>query len=122
MIHIRQQRPNQQDLLFWFNSWSDRWNQSTDFLVEAKQKIEYLEEMVANINTACQNLAIHFSEDPAIFNLAEFLGIFSDMIDNVNSCRKENEERKRQEERAAKRAAQTVSDEGRKTERTQKPS
>ena len=65
-----------------------------------------LEQMLLEIDNAVRSVAIHFSEDPNKFKLSDCFSMFSDLINKIEMARKENEMRKKQEERAAKLAAE----------------
>lgn len=64
-----------------------------------------LETTLADISNAIRDVAIYLSEDQAKMNLSECFSIFSDLLDKIETAKKENEMRKIQEEKAAARLA-----------------
>ena len=65
----------------------------SDFLTDAKEKVTGLEAILCDIESTSQKLAVHFSEDPAKMKLGDVFTIFSDLLDKIETARKENEAR-----------------------------
>lgn len=74
--------------------------------MKAKEKVLVLEQVLVDTDTAFRSVAIHFSEDPKKLKLCECFSIFAELIDKIEVARKENETRQKQEERAARLAAE----------------
>lgn len=76
------------------------------FLVEAKEKVLAMQNVLLQIENSTCSVAIHFSEDPAKMKLSDCFNLFAELINKIEVARKENEMRQKQEERAARLAAE----------------
>lgn len=65
-----------------------------------------MEQVLLEIENAIRSVAIHFSEDPNKLKLSDCFTLFSDLINKIETALKENEMRRKQEERAARLAAE----------------
>ena len=65
-----------------------------------------LERLVSDLEKFARTVAVHFCEDPNKFKLSDCFSIFTDLIDNIETARKDNAMRKKQEERMLRLAAE----------------
>ncbi|KAK3913210.1 Inverted formin-2 [Frankliniella fusca] len=82
--------------------------QYSDFVSEAMSTVKDLQACLSEAKKAAQRLALHFCEDlngssASRFQLQECFKLFADFFDKVDQVRVENDQRKKQEERAAAR-------------------
>lgn len=87
-------------------SLSNLYTSFSGFLAEAKEKVLAMQRVLLQIEKSACSVAIHFSEDPAKMKLSDCFNMFAELINKIEVARKENEMRQKQEERAARIAAE----------------
>jgi len=76
-----------------------------DFLTEAREEVATVDTIISDISTAIGDVANYFCEDQAKMNISEVFSLFADLLDKIDTARKENEVIKMQEKRALARLA-----------------
>ncbi|XP_023722434.1 inverted formin-2 isoform X2 [Cryptotermes secundus] len=74
-----------------------------EFMERALLEVGELQRDVQNVKNMAASLARHFCEEPEKFQLEECFKLFADFFRRVEEVQKENEERQKQEDRAAQR-------------------
>lgn len=77
--------------------------QFSSFLQNAADEVGKLKEQLGRINELTGKLAVRYCEDEKTFRLDDLLATFHSFCQLVQQCRKDNEQRKIQEEKAAAR-------------------
>uniref|UniRef100_T1IIN0 FH2 domain-containing protein n=1 Tax=Strigamia maritima TaxID=126957 RepID=T1IIN0_STRMM len=84
------------------NAQDDVKQQFDHFISKSRDQVTQLENQMKSINEMSTKLARHFCEDESKFKLEDCLSTFAGFCEKVKQARIENEQRKKQEERAAK--------------------
>ncbi|XP_039301091.1 FH2 domain-containing protein 1-like, partial [Nilaparvata lugens] len=77
-------------------------SQFGDFFYNAKQQVDCLVKKMKRIREVKSQLAVHFCEEPAAFQLNDCYQLFADFFSRVNKAFQENDQMKKSEEKAAK--------------------
>lgn len=80
--------------------------QFLDFVNKAKADIQQLHNGLKHVADLSKKVAMHFCEDVKTSRLEDCVAVMLSFCEKVASCQKDNEQRKLQEERAAKRRAE----------------
>lgn len=83
-------------------------NQLKTFLQEAKTETDSLEKDLKTIDSLTKELVKYFCENEKSFKLDECIENLNTFCENIQRCKKENEERKVQEEKAERRKKQKL--------------
>lgn len=83
-------------------------NQLKSFLQEAKTEIKSLKKDFKTIDSWTKKLVKYFCENEKSFKLDECIETLNTFCENIQRCKKENEERKVQEEKAERRKKQKL--------------
>ncbi|XP_039287212.1 inverted formin-2-like [Nilaparvata lugens] len=81
-------------------------SQFGDFFHNAKQQVHCLVKKLKKIREVKSQLAVHFCEEPAAFQLNDCYQLFADFFTKVNKVMQENDQMKKTEEKAAKSIAE----------------
>jgi len=84
--------------------------QYMDYIDSVNVKIQKLQSTLAEVKADSVKMAEFFCEESRKFSLDEFFQNIKSFLDKVLQCKKDNEQRKIQEERAAKRKLQQEAD------------
>lgn len=81
-------------------------NQLLTFVSDAKNEVKSLQDGLKKIEQLTVKLAEHFCENDKSFKVEEFINTMKTFCEKIEQCRKENEQRRLQEEKAEKRKKQ----------------
>ncbi|XP_063413228.1 inverted formin-2-like isoform X1 [Mytilus trossulus] len=77
--------------------------QFSDFMAEAMNDLEDVEEGISRVKALSTKMAEHFCENERSFSLDEFLETFKEFTENIKTCQQELTTQKEQQETAEKR-------------------
>ncbi|RZF34087.1 hypothetical protein LSTR_LSTR011657 [Laodelphax striatellus] len=84
-------------------------SQFGDFFQNAKKQVDVLVKKLKTIKEMKSQLAVHFCEEPASFQLNECYQLFADFFEKVNTVLEENDQMRKFEEKSAKTKAEKQS-------------
>lgn len=77
--------------------------QFESFVTSAKEEMSETKKGLQKIRDMSSRVAMHFCENESSFKLEEFISIMKSFFEKVKQCKKENEQRRLQEEKAERR-------------------